>query len=473
MGIYGALTTAVTGLQAQSFALENISGNIANSQTTAFKRTDTSFVDYVVENSPKRQKSGIVSAFSRQTNDVQGDILASSTSTSMAINGDGFFQVEKLFDFSDAQPVFNGENFYTRRGDFQVDRFGYLVNGGGFYLKGLPVDRISGNVSGTVPEVIKIPNDFLGAKQTSEVSIRANVPADPRTVFSGQSGGDEFIADALNGADAIQFGDMDDFLESSIAGGAITVFNENGAPINVQMRWAQLDPAISAPPTAGQTQWVAYYQELNPDDAGAATDVIWRALPNNGGGGPGTREVFTFDVNGSLNTDDTYTAGGPNYIDMATLTVDGQTIPNMRFNFGETGLTSYADPSGAYQATELEQNGYPAGELVDVEISDLNRIRANYSNGISIDVAEIPLVSFNSENNLRALDGGGYAKTNESGNPIQGANASIIGASLEASNTDIADEFSKLIVTQQAYSANTRIVSSADEMMQETLNMKR
>ena len=93
MGIYGALTTAVTGLKAQSYALENISGNIANSQTTAFKRTDTSFVDYVVENNPKRQKSGIVSAFSRQTNNIQGDILASGTSTSMAINGNGFFQL--------------------------------------------------------------------------------------------------------------------------------------------------------------------------------------------------------------------------------------------------------------------------------------------------------------------------------------------------------------------------------------------
>ncbi len=470
MGIYGALTTAVTGLQAQSFALENISGNIANSQTTAFKRTDTSFVDYVVENSPKRQKSGIVSAFSRQTNDVQGDILASSTSTSMAINGDGFFQVERLFDFSDAQPVFNGENFYSRRGDFQVDRFGYLVNGGGYYLKGLPVDRISGNVSGTVPEVIKIPNDFLGAKQTSEVKIRANVPADPRTVFSGQNGGDPYIADSLNAADNITVADNELFLESSIAGGAITIFNENGAPVNVQMRWAQVEPP-AAVTAAGQTQWAAFYQELNPDKSTAATDVIWRALPDNVSGTG--REVFTFDKNGKMNLADTYGTGNDNFIQMANVTVDGQEVPNVRFNFGETGLTSYADPSGAYQATELEQNGYPAGELVDVEVSDLNRIRANYSNGISIDVAEIPLVSFNSENNLRALDGGGYAKTNESGNPIQGANASIIGASLEASNTDIADEFSKLIVTQQAYSANTRIVSSADEMMQETLNMKR
>ncbi len=470
MGIYGALTTAVTGLQAQSFALENISGNIANSQTTAFKRTDTSFVDYVVENSPKRQKSGIVSAFSRQTNDVQGDILASSTSTSMAINGDGFFQVERLFDFSDAQPVFNGENFYSRRGDFQVDRFGYLVNGGGYYLKGLPVDRISGNVSGTVPEVIKIPNDFLGAKQTSEVAIRANVPADPRTVFSGQNGGDPYIADSLQANASIDDADLDAFLESSIAGGAITVFNENGAPMNVQMRWAQLDPATSGI-AAPQTAWKMYYQVADVQDPSYTVgDDVWKAMPNNSGGAG--EEIFVFDKNGKLNIADTYN-GNDNYVDIAPLDIGGQTIPSIRFNFGETGLTSYADPSGAYQATELEQNGYPAGELVDVEISDLNRIRANYSNGISIDVAEIPLVSFNSENNLRALDGGGFAKTTELGNPIQGANASIIGASLEASNTDIADEFSKLIVTQQAYSANTRIVSSADEMMQETLNMKR
>src|SRR2546421_1680195 len=90
MGIFGALTTAVTGMRAQSFALENISGNIANSQTTAFKRLDTSFEDLIPDQIPSKQLSGSVSANSRATNTVQGDLQGASNGTFMAINGQGF-----------------------------------------------------------------------------------------------------------------------------------------------------------------------------------------------------------------------------------------------------------------------------------------------------------------------------------------------------------------------------------------------
>jgi len=98
---------------------------------------------------------------------------------------------------------------------------------------------------------------------------------------------------------------------------------------------------------------------------------------------------------------------------------------------------------------------------------------ASYSNGRAIDIAEIPLVSFLGENALKRLDGGAFEATTESGPAIFGASGSIVGSSLEGSNTDIADEFTKLIVTQQAYAANTRIVTTADQMLQETINMIR
>src|SRR5438105_11100757 len=95
MGIFGALTTSVAGLRAQSYALENISGNIANSQTTAFKRVDTSFEDLIPDEQPSKQLAGSVVANSRSTNTVQGDIQSSSIGTFMAINGEGIFVVEK------------------------------------------------------------------------------------------------------------------------------------------------------------------------------------------------------------------------------------------------------------------------------------------------------------------------------------------------------------------------------------------
>jgi flagellar hook protein FlgE len=88
-------------------------------------------------------------------------------------------------------------------------------------------------------------------------------------------------------------------------------------------------------------------------------------------------------------------------------------------------------------------------------------------------MAEILLANFNADNQLKRLDGGAFEATSESGVPNYGAPGEIIGKALEGSNTDIADEFTKLIVTQQAYAANTRIVTTSDQMLQETLNMVR
>src|SRR5436190_11236093 len=181
MGIFGALTTAVTGLRAQSFALENISGNIANSQTTAFKREDTSFLDLIPDNPPSKQLAGAVAASARATNTVQGDFQSASIGTFMAINGDGFFVVQKPSSFSDGRPTFDGSDLYTRRGDFQTDKDGFLVNGAGYYLMGIPVDAKTGNLSGSVPQLLKFQNDFLPAQQTTEIDYRANLASYPLT----------------------------------------------------------------------------------------------------------------------------------------------------------------------------------------------------------------------------------------------------------------------------------------------------
>ena len=181
MGIFGALTTAVTGMRAQSFALENISGNIANSQTTAFKRVDTSFEDLIPDNIPSKQLAGNVIANSRSTNNVQGDIQNAAVGTYMAINGQGFFVVEKPSSFADNRPVFDGVDLYTRRGDFQTDKNGYLVNGAGYYLMGIPVDANTGNLVGSVPQLLQFDNGFLPAQATTQIDYKANLASYPLT----------------------------------------------------------------------------------------------------------------------------------------------------------------------------------------------------------------------------------------------------------------------------------------------------
>src|SRR3954463_13094625 len=134
MGIFDALNTSVGGLQAQSFALQNISGNIANASTTAYKGIGTSFVDLIPDSSvPSKQVAGGVTANAKATITTQGTISGSSVATNMAITGDGFFSIQKATGVVDNAPVFSGVTYYTRRGDFQLNANGNLVNGAGYY----------------------------------------------------------------------------------------------------------------------------------------------------------------------------------------------------------------------------------------------------------------------------------------------------------------------------------------------------
>ena len=117
----------------------------------------------------------------RATNTVQGDFQSASIGTFMAINGDGFFVVQKPASFVDGRPTFDGIDLYTRRGDFQPDKNGYLVNGAGYYLMGIPVDATTGNLAGSVPQLLKFQNDFLPAQPTTQIEYRANLASYPLT----------------------------------------------------------------------------------------------------------------------------------------------------------------------------------------------------------------------------------------------------------------------------------------------------
>ena len=461
MGIYGALSTAVSGLRAQAFALETISGNIANSQTTGFKRIETSFIDLIPDAPVKRQTPGAVLAQSRGTNNVQGDINTASTETFMALNGSGFFVVEPSIGQSDGNAEFSGSNFYTRRGDFDVDKSGYLVNGAGYYLKGMSIDQSTGNISGSVPTVIKLSNAFLPARQTDRVDYQLNLPQLPKNagyqvgvpdselLDPANYNNDPTAAGALNGF--VQAADNTLFLENSIAGGAVTVYASNGAPVDMQMRWAKIDSAA----TGGTDTWNLFYLS-NSTATGA--NAMWTNVD--------VATDYVFGANGSLSPAITTT-------NLTGVSVNGVAVGNIDLQHGTNGVTQFADANGSANVSSLSQNGYGAGEFVSVAINDRGRVVASYSNGQQVEQAQVVTANFNGINQLKRMDGGVFAATSESGVAILSTDSGITGAALESSNTDISEEFTKLIVTQQAYAAGTRIVSTADEMLQEALNMVR
>jgi len=458
MGIYGALATAVSGLQAQAFALENISGNIANSQTTAYKRTETDFVNLVAEASQRRQKGGSVQAYSVATNNLRGDMISSSSATNMALNSSGYFVVDQKVGTNDGNALFGGTNYYTRRGDFQVDADGYLVNGAGYYLKGLPIDAATGNVSGSVPAVVRVDNSFLPASATTAIDYKLNVPQVPQTLsYDANVPNSELlvVGDYANdpttaGTGVVSGADDTTFLNQSISGGAITVYSSSGAPVNVQMRWAKTDNVA----TTGTDTWNLFYLT---DSNATGTATKWKNVG----------QSYAFAADGSLSPAITKTT-------ISAATVNGVSLGNLTLQYGSAGVTQFADPNGSTQVTTLAQDGYSAGSFVAVTINNNGRVVASFSNGQAKELAQIVTANFNAVNQLKKLDGGIFASTSESGGEIIDSSGSgIQGASLEASNTDISQEFTKLIVTQQAYAAGTRIVTSSDKMLQEALNMVR
>ena len=460
MGIFGALTTSVAGLRAESYALENVSGNIANSQTTAFKRIDTSFLDLIPETAASQQLAGSVTTASRSTNTVQGDVQAASVATYMAINGSGFFSVQKPASFTDNAPAFAGVEKYTRRGDFTLDKNGYLVNGAGYYLEGIPIDTTTGNVSGSAPTVLKFQNDFLAAQPTTTVNYRANLASYPLTSKHDTSvPGSELIAPGdfptsdptVAGTGIVIGSDKQTFIDESISGGAVTAYDVAGAPANLQLRWAKTDSASLG--GAHADTWNLFYQ-VDANATGGAT--AWKNAGTD----------FTFAANGQPNP---VVAS----VTLTSATVNGVSLGSPVINFGASGLTQFADANGNVQVNQIQQNGFPAGQLQSVAISNNGRVVGNYSNGRNLDLAEITLASFNGPNFLKRIDGGAFEATDESGNALFGNSGSIVGSSLEGSNTDIADEFTKLIVTQQAYSANTKVITTSNQMVQDLLNVLR
>src|SRR6202047_810223 len=234
MGIFDALTTAVSGLQSQSFALQNISGNIANASTVGYKGIDTSFEDLIPDAlNPQSQVAGGVKALAQQTITTQGTVSASTVTTNIAINGDGFFDVQQPTGVTDGTPTFNGVTDYTRAGDFQVNAQGYLVNSAGYYLMGTTVDPKTGNPTGSVPTVLQFQNNFIPAQATTAIQYAANLPTVPVTVASPTAPANSITAaGGLNPADFAT--------NPLISGTPAPLVNANitGGPVNNQLATA-------------------------------------------------------------------------------------------------------------------------------------------------------------------------------------------------------------------------------------------
>ena len=448
MDVFSALQTAVSGLKAQAYSLDNISGNIANSQTTGYKRIDTSFSDIVAEQDAKHQVAGTVAAQSQLTNTVQGTFNATGIGTNMALNGSGFFVVQRKTSDAGGGTTFSGENLYTRRGDFSVDKSGYLVNGAGSYLQGATLDPSTGQTKADGP--IQLSNSVIPAKATTTITYSANLPKTPTTTASASTAG---AVTPTPLASITQTG-AQSFIDNSVAGPSITTYTPGGAPVTVQMRWAKVATANAASTPATNDTWNLYYADKTSVSGSSSS---WTNVG----------QSFTFDAASQL----TSPTGG---ITIPNLTVDGSNVGNVAFNYGIGGLTQYASNDGSVTTNALKQDGYAAGTLNSVAVTSDGTISGTYSNGSVVSLAKVNVAQFINPDGLKAASNGNYSQTIDSGVPVSGLkDSTVLGANVEQSNTDIAGEFSKMIVTQQAYTANTRVMTTAQTMISDLLNVIR
>lgn len=442
MSLLGAMNTAISGLTSQSAAFGNISEDLANSQTTGFKRVDTNFIDYLTTSTPTDNEPGSVVATPDYVNNQEGTISQTSNPLNMAIDGQGFFAVSEPTGTSNGQTSFDAQQYYTQAGDFSMNSAGYLVNSAGQYLNGWTVDSASGAVNQNALVPIQVSQSTYNPVATSNVTLSANLPATPT---SGTA------------------------TSSSPLSSQITVYDSLGTAHTVTLNWTQTatnqwNVQISVPDSTSGTT-----------DAGTATVTFGSTSGNTVASGTIGQVAASSSDPGTVTTSG-YGSGQAATLQFVTNFGSGdQTISlNMGTYGGTSGVTQYA--GSTYSLLGLTQDGVPPGSFSGVTTQTNGDVVVNYNNGQSRTIAQIPVVTFNAPDALQSQNGQAFTATLASGTPLAeaaGTNGagSLVTSSVEGSNVDIATEFSSMIVAQQAYSSNAKVITTANQLMQTTLQM--
>jgi flagellar hook protein FlgE len=446
MSIYTALRAGVSGLTANSSALAVISDNIANVNTVGYKRNSVDFSALVnAQNSNTTYNAGGVLPLTRQQISLQGSLEQSRSTTDLAISGDGFFIVSP----NNQQLSNGGRVLFTRAGSFTIDAQGYMVNAQGMFLQGWPVAS-DGSVTSSPTSLSAIePINISGvgglAEPTANVGLNANLNSDQADYAGAQGVYD--VGDLATGTITPHF-------ESSLE-----IFDSLGSPRTIAFGFLKVAP---------NTWRVEAYSRPESSVTGGA-----------GSGGILAAGIINFNTDGTVGSVTGHgTASLVQDLD-AAFTIDwaaatGAADQDVALDL-VSGMTQFANN---YGITSVTADGVPPGDLVGLVLEGDGMLTAQFSNGRARALYQIPLATFLNPNGLKSDVGGAFRTTLESGlYNINSSNAGgagrIVSGALEASNVDLAQEFTNLITTQRAYSASSKIITTADEMLEELLRVKR
>jgi flagellar hook protein FlgE len=421
MSIFGAMFSGVSGLSAQSTFLGMISDNISNVNTVGYKGSVSRFSTLVTKAATAHSFSpGGVQSNTTQRIDQQGLLQSSTSQTDVAIVGQGFFVVNE----SNA-PGLGDEYLYTRAGSFKPDENGFLKNTAGYYLMGWPTDSTGAVtvanqsvLSSTQP--VSVTGIAGSALATSTASLGLNLPA----------------------TDAV----------AATHNASIQVFDSLGVEHSLTVTFTK----------TGANAWNL-----------TAADPV-----QVGGGVSGTTTLVGSPVAVTFNADGTL--AGPA---SATINITGWTTgaanSSIALSLGTVGasdgLTQFAND---YQTYFIKQNGVRFGIFNGVSIDENGLVTALFDNGQTTPIYKVPVGTFNNPNGLQGITGNVFRETDTSGTVVlnaagTGSAGSISPSSLEASNIDVASEFTNMIITQQAYSASAQIITTANQMLDEVIRIVR
>ncbi|MBC7690446.1 MAG: flagellar hook protein FlgE [Methylotenera sp.] len=426
MGILSSMYTGITGLQGQGEALAIYGDNIANANTTGFKTSRPEFQDVVAKSLKGMLGGNQIGRGTRlaAVNPIfaQGSIVQTESSTDLAISGDGFF-------------VVNGQDgrSFTRNGQFHFDKDGKLINADGNRVQGFQADE-NGKVTSKMSD-IGVDRSVVDAKKTSKVNLFMNL---------------DLRADKL-----LKFDPMKPEQTAHFATGA-TVYDSAGSPHVVSVFFNKT--------ADGEWTWkaMAKGEEITGGKPGQLLEQATGKLK--------------FDTDGRLAEQTT---------DKNAFNFSKGALPDQKieFNFGDdkktggTGLsvTQYGTNSEAYKTT---QDGSTAGTLASLTFNDDGVLAAIYSNGESVNLAQVALAKFENPEGMFKVGQNRFRESRNSGQatigaPQSGGRGAVSSKTIESSTTDIASEFINLMTSQRNFQANSKVISTADEMMQEVLALKR
>jgi len=413
----------LSGLNASSKNLEVIGNNVANANTIGAKTSRAEFADMYASalNGAGTASIGIgvnLAAVTQQF--TQGNITTTENPLDLAINGNGFFEVTN-----------GGQTLYTRNGQFQANKDGYIVNNAGLKLMGYPAND-QGVIQPGAATALQLPTGGVDPNETTEVNIEMNL--------------DSRLATTLPASGAqIDFNDAATYNNAT----SISVYDAKGQDVAVTYYFQK----------SGTDTWNVYATANGVTLAGTAAAPL-----------PVTS--ITFPSDGSAPT----SPSGPVSITIPATTnaAGAATLPISGVQLDLTKATQFGS---AFGVTDLSQDGYSAGKLSSLSIESSGVVMATYSNGQSKPAGQIELASFRNPQGLSPLGGNVWARTFASGDPTVGTPSSgnlgaLQASALEESNVDLTGELVDMITAQRVYQANAQTIKTQDAVLQTLVNLR-